>query len=385
MLLNSQSSNEYSVFVVPSDYTGSQPLSLPNSSVGCFQSHAHQSLADFNLDIADGRFEILSKQQCLDTFAVNYVHGHRTLAVLSKNLTWDLQDPIKFAANANAPLDYGKIDSQSPFSWLCSSSTEARYSVCTASTVEKQTEWKIMASVLEEPTWIITAPLDNGSTTYTEENYTYCNNEAPYCRNMIYLAQFLWGKYVIPQDGISPITKQDLQQYLGSSSVWGDNLAWAKNVTFQQSGSQCSRYRALHSANSMGYSDNSTLGHYTVDGCISIKGEERCQLLFSPVFSIVVLVCTSVKVACIVFVSRQEQAHRLLTVGDAISSFLSEPDPFTAGSCKTSKYDWIRRSRRLGGGHEHGYEGVVQQRLDCRTRRWGQAAAIRQWVLTLTL
>ncbi|KAJ5429070.1 hypothetical protein N7491_006086 [Penicillium cf. griseofulvum] len=85
VLLSSQSSNEYRVLVIPSDYTGSQPLSLPHSE--CFQSRMHQSLADFNLDIEDGRFDILSKEQCLNTFAVNYLHGYRSLAILSKNLT----------------------------------------------------------------------------------------------------------------------------------------------------------------------------------------------------------------------------------------------------------------------------------------------------------
>ncbi|KAJ5437135.1 hypothetical protein N7445_008020 [Penicillium cf. griseofulvum] len=73
------------VLVIPSDYTGSQPLSLPHSE--CFQSRMHQSLADFNLDIENGRFDILSKEQCLNTFAVNYLHGYRSLAILSKNLT----------------------------------------------------------------------------------------------------------------------------------------------------------------------------------------------------------------------------------------------------------------------------------------------------------
>ncbi|KAJ5359849.1 hypothetical protein N7517_009040 [Penicillium concentricum] len=342
----------------------------------------HQSLADFNLDIADGRFDILSKEQCRNTFAVSYLHGHRSLAVLSNNLTWDLEDPVKFAAIANSPIDYESVEARSPFSWMCPSRDD---SVCTSSTIQKQiSDWKILASVLEEPTWTITAPLDNGSVTYTQENYTRCSNETSSCLNMFSLAWFLWGTSVTPPGGILPVTTQDLQQYLGSSSVWGDEMTWAEKVTYQQSGSQCSRYQILNSPNTIGYFDYPSIGLYTVDGCISIKGEERCQLLFSPTFSLVVLVCTAVKVACILFVARGERAHRLLTVGDAIASFLSNPDPFTTGCCTSSKSDWIRRSR-LDGAAKHRYEGVAQQRLDTRTRRWWQAAAIGQWASTLGL
>ncbi|KAJ5494808.1 hypothetical protein N7463_010895 [Penicillium fimorum] len=381
VLLSSQSSNEYSVLVVPSDYTGSQPLSLPHSPE-CFQSRMHQSLADFNLDIADGKFDILSKEQCLDTFAVSYLHGHRSLAVLSKNLTWDLKDPVKFAANANAPTDYESISLHSPFSWMCSS----RYNfVCTSSTIQKQMpDWKIFASVLEEPTWTITASLDNGSMTYTQENYTSCSHDISSCFNMFSLAQYLWGTTIARQGGALPVTTQDLEHYLGSSAVWGDEITWAEEVTYRQSGSQCSRYQILNTPIDIYYFDYPSIGLYTVDGCISIKAEEKCQLLFSPTFSLVVLVCTSVKVACIVFVARRERAHRLLTIGDAISSFLSNPDPFTTGCCTSSKSDWIRRSR-LDGAAKHRYEGVAQQRLDTREHRWWQAAAIRQWAFTLGL
>ncbi|KAJ5159250.1 uncharacterized protein N7500_008901 [Penicillium coprophilum] len=381
VLLTSQSSNEYSVLVVPSDYTGSRPLSLPHSSE-CFQSRVHQSLADFNLDIANGRFDVLSKEQCLKTFAVSYPHGHRSLLVLSKNLTWDLQDPVKFAGNANSPTDYQSIESRSPASWMCPSRNK---SVCTSSTIQKQLpEWKILASVLEEPTWTITAPLDNGSMTYTQENYTSCGRETSSCWNMFSLAQFLWGTTLAPTGGILPVTKPDLQQYLGSTSVWGGNITWAEGVVYRQSGSQCSTYDVLNTPNTIGYFDYPSIGLYTVDGCVSIKGEEKCQLLFNPTFSLVVLMCTAVKVACIVFVARRERTDRLLTVGDAISSFLSKRDPFTTGCCTSSKSDWIRRSR-FDGAAQHRYEGVAQQRLDTGTRRWWQAAGIRQWALTLGL
>ncbi|KAJ5186044.1 hypothetical protein N7472_010884 [Penicillium cf. griseofulvum] len=215
-----------------------------------------------------------------------------------------------------------------------------------------------MASVLEEPTWTITAPFDNGSITYTQANYTRCSNETSSCWNMFSLAQFLWETSIAPPGGILPVTRQDLQRYLGSSS--------------------CSRYQILNSPNTIGYYDHPSIGLYTVDGCISLKAEEKCQLLFSPTFSLVVLVCTTVKVACIVFVACRERTHRLLTVGDAISSFLSAPDPLTTGYCTSSKSDWIRRSRRPDGTAEHRYEGVAQQRLNTRIRRWWQAAAISQ-------
>jgi hypothetical protein len=405
VILNSQSSNQYSVFVVPGDYAGSQPLNLTASSANCFESYTHQSLAGFNLDISRGDFDILSTQQCLDTFAASYVHGFKSLAILSSNLTWDMESPIRFAAHANLPSSYDASYvpwNQYPFLWMCPRSQKPP---CLPSNVQAQApDWKISASIWQEPAWVFTVPWDNGTKTFNQANYTHCAGESPLCDNMAELAAFVWPTSVWSNANgyqyYTPITSQDLQTFTTTPSIWEkslwiddsweDSLSWAKKITWQQEGLRCTNFLDLNSASLFGASntedfDYHSLGLYTVDGCLSTRAEEKCQLLFNPIFSIIVIVCTATKVACILFVSQRERARRLLTVGDAIVSFLSCPDPFTIGRCTSSSSDWIKPNRTLMGKSLHTYEGVPQQRLDCRTRRWWQAVAPRQWGLTLVL
>lgn len=57
-------------------------MTPPIFSVEYFESHMHQSLAGFNLNIAGGRFYVLPKEQCLNILAIYYLPGHRSLAVL---------------------------------------------------------------------------------------------------------------------------------------------------------------------------------------------------------------------------------------------------------------------------------------------------------------
>jgi hypothetical protein len=350
----------------------------------------------------NGRFQKLTPQQCLDTFAVDYLYGHGSLAILSSSLTWDLSPPMRFVGHANTPSAYEDNLSQDPYSWMCrwhGIATSA--SGCRSSAIQSQLpDWKIIASNWQEPQWDFTVPWENGSMTYSQNNYTICER-GRFCSNMHRLASFVWPDPSLSTQDLVPLTSQDLKNYTNSPSYWGgsfwsstpygDQTSWAENVTWQQTGTQCTRYRDLNYAY---YTSDATidkdfefasLGLYAVDGCLSTTSEEHCQLLFNPIFSIIVILCSATKVACILYVSQRERARRILTVGDAIASFLSRPDPFTVGRCTSSSSDWIKPSRSLLGRSVHSYHGISQQKLDCRKRRWYQAVAPKQWALTFGL
>lgn len=387
--------------MLPEDYDGSQSLNLSASSADCFESYTKHSLANFESDITERSFEKLTAQQCLSTFAVDYLYGHKSLAILSRNLTWAKQSPIKFVAHANTPSAYNDNMWQDPFSWMCQWH-DTTQSQCSSSAVQSQMpDWKIYASDWQEPRWEVTVPWRNGSVTYTQDNYTVCYGDR-FCSNMNRLASLVWldpARDPQKQD-LVPLTSQDLKNYTSSPSFWGgsswsqdgngNQTSWAEHVTWQQTGTQCTRYNQdLNSAyqDSVATIDKDfdfySIGLYTVDGCLSMKSEQHCQLLFNPLFSIIVILSSVAKVACIVFVSQRERESRVLTVGDAIASFLSRPDPFTVGRCTFSSSDWIKPYRSSSDTLSHTYQGVPQQRLDYRKRRWWEVVTPKQWGLTI--
>ena len=77
---------------------------------------------------------------------------------------------------------------------------------------------------------------------------------------------------------------------------------------------------------------------YDVQYCLSEKIQGQCKLQFSLPLMIVVIIFNFIKMVCMALIAwRQKEEEEvdepLVTIGDAISSFLDSPDPYTAGSC----------------------------------------------------
>ena len=272
---------------------------------------------------------------------------------------------------------------------------------CLRSDLEAQT-WKVSASIWQEPTWTLTVPRNHSFETFNETNFPECSDEYPFCEGMYELSRFVWpaSTTAFRDEPSLPITSQDLEAFTTKYSTLSDDsfpsdlfdeiLSFMTNVTWTQDGSRCTNFKSLNYqflsrpgyAKAFGYH---SIGSYAVGGCLSTHREENCQLIFVPMFSIIVIVCIATKFACILFVSRRERHSRLLTVGDAISSFLSNPDRFTIGCCASSNSDWVKPTRRLVGKPICTYRDFPEQRLDSRTRRWWKAATTIQWASTLVL
>lgn len=83
-----------------------------------------------------------------------------------------------------------------------------------------------------------------------------------------------------------------------------------------------------------------------VEYCLSKSAEESCELHCSLAIVIAVLACNLIKVLCLGLVTWMPSSTPLLTLGDAIASFLSERDPATANNCLVSRYRFQRRNSR---------------------------------------
>lgn len=76
---------------------------------------------------------------------------------------------------------------------------------------------------------------------------------------------------------------------------------------------------------------------YHVQYCLSEPKEERCRVQFSMIILGIVIFCNLIKVLCMILTLRLQRSHSLVTLGDALESFLQNADPTTVGMCLTGK------------------------------------------------
>ncbi|RHZ60722.1 uncharacterized protein CDV56_108808 [Aspergillus thermomutatus] len=131
--------------------------------------------------------------------------------------------------------------------------------------------------------------------------------------------------------------------------------------------------------------------------CLVIPRKGQCQLLYNPPISIIVIITAAIKVAAMFLAAKldRRRSEPLLTVGDAVASFLTHPDPMTRGACWMAKSDVERTWRTLGARPPesqvalvHGGDGreihLRSGRL-ARRQHWWQAASSHRWAVTFAL
>ncbi|KAF2023861.1 hypothetical protein EK21DRAFT_118353 [Setomelanomma holmii] len=112
--------------------------------------------------------------------------------------------------------------------------------------------------------------------------------------------------------------------------------------------------------------------------CLSEILPQRCQVQFSQTILYVVIVCNVIKLGLMVFILWRLDEETVVTVGDAVQSFIKQPDTSTSDCCLMSRYDvdklWAKPDNRNS------------QRYTLERRRaWASAVSGRRWSLSLIL
>jgi hypothetical protein len=116
--------------------------------------------------------------------------------------------------------------------------------------------------------------------------------------------------------------------------------------------------------------------HYTTNGCLILETEDRCKVVYNLPLCIVVIAAAAIKIGAMVLAARLDRSStpHLLTVGDAVVSFMTQPDATTPGRC------WItRHDVREGTGDSPSRSGGQRLRL---RGLWIRAASSRRWMAT---
>ena len=128
----------------------------------------------------------------------------------------------------------------------------------------------------------------------------------------------------------------------------------------------------------LAYSSNWYLSHepdepweprYHIQYCLSKTNKEHCQLQLSLIIMVIVMSCNFLKALCMCLVLWHQKSAPLVTVGDAIESFLRDRDLTTANMCLADKYtftakNWDDRNRTY---LKNSY-------------RWFSSASLRRWL-----
>jgi hypothetical protein len=106
--------------------------------------------------------------------------------------------------------------------------------------------------------------------------------------------------------------------------------------------------------------------------CMVQDVEELCQLRFSLTIMIIVILANATKATIMILTYLKLRTPTLVTMGDAISSFLDDPDPTTAGACLATKAD-VQKDR-LVWKDEGGKRWVPKREY------WFRAASVKRWL-----
>ena len=115
---------------------------------------------------------------------------------------------------------------------------------------------------------------------------------------------------------------------------------------------------------------NWIVGGYKIDYCMIEQVEQKCQLRFSLAIMVVVIISNIVKVSVMGLTIWKFQTPTLVTIGDAMASFLDTPDPNTLGMCLATR-EIFRKGK---WSNVHGGKWAPKK------HHWFKAASTKRWL-----
>ncbi|OJD36457.1 uncharacterized protein BKCO1_110001 [Diplodia corticola] len=118
--------------------------------------------------------------------------------------------------------------------------------------------------------------------------------------------------------------------------------------------------------------------------CLAEVVKEHCRLQFSFAIAAAVIVCNIIKTVCMGYIVWKYRQTFLATIGDAIASFLDDPDPETKDRCLYSRqvfkkeWEWMRHNDL----RDPKAVAVEPERYSSRRPFWGLAVSKTRWFAT---
>lgn len=118
-----------------------------------------------------------------------------------------------------------------------------------------------------------------------------------------------------------------------------------------------------------------TMADQPVEYCLSQKVTDQCRLQIALPIMVVVLICNAVKLICMTVTLWKFKEPTFVTLGDALSGLLEDPDPHTVGMCTATKKDFS----------DGAWPDREPKRWSMRRHFHFEAVGTRRWVMSNTL
>ncbi|KAJ9316599.1 hypothetical protein DTO271D3_3106 [Paecilomyces variotii] len=318
-VFSSLASNAYAVVVVPQDISSG---TSPTASESCFESLVGTNVSNIQQMYQANDFEILNKSACINEYGVPFLKNRRTLLLVTDNSS--VSAPGLWAGVGNPPL--GVDGTRDAFSWMCSELDEN--DLCEKSSVLNNSDnWAVSALPFAQQGLVAAAR--NGSFRFSGYNYTTAAEDPslpPWVQqNIKIIGIAMSGWFPDPgNDSFSVLNGNDSSLGLNYLSL-SNGPSFLSEITIQQSNSVCASEQNPDYEEAQLYQNQP----YPIDHCLSQRVKERCRLMYSWQICIVAIAGNVIETFCILFTVWQKRTGLLLTVGDAIASFLNKPDSTT--------------------------------------------------------
>ena len=126
--------------------------------------------------------------------------------------------------------------------------------------------------------------------------------------------------------------------------------------------------------------------NHSIQYCLSQPVEQQCQVQISLIILGVVVACNATKALCMLFTFRCQKSQPLVTLGDAIESFVKDPDQNTGGMCLASKEIFDNAGKNK---INHIWLDSLQKPAwtarpmvwTARRHRWFSSASLKRWLM----
>jgi len=330
------------------------PLPPIQSAVYLAQTLQHSILNTAN-------FEKMDTVECATAYAQQYISRWGDLLVLEESTTLLYNTGLRFSnkskvctgtADSSVVNARNCTDCSSWFTDICAPYQECS---CSASAVRYNItmNWDPKLSM-----WILPALPDHNSTIFEENDSGYDVNPLTSTNACSFLALYAAGLPTVYPSYAWQCPSGDVNEYTRSSGGW------------------------------------KPFGGSAVE-CWAEKIAESCTLNFSLTLGLIVVTCNATKFICMAMTIWRHREPALITIGDAIQSFLDRPDETTSGKCLYSGnqmhlfHEWSRSGRKAKL-HER---LVNESRLrmlrrpiyKSEKRSWASFASLGRWLACLCL
>jgi len=126
--------------------------------------------------------------------------------------------------------------------------------------------------------------------------------------------------------------------------------------------------------------------NYNVEYCLSELVPQTCSYSGNLPIVVVVIICNLIKMICMLFTAFRLGSGSLITIGDAVASFLAQPESTTKSRCLLSRDEVVKEVDRQRYHPDKSRQlPPVPMTARVSRQKWASAASWARWIFTISL